>query len=645
MSNSNPNMRPSLPSILSSDTQTPGTTNNNTPTSQSQSNTFNPTKDAGSSQSPNQGIRLPPISFLSNISSMSNPHQMAPPQQQQSQSQSQPQQQPQPQAPQQQPQHQPQSQPPSNPSFGVSRLLNNDQQTSNHSTPSTNTVPPQFGSTTNNQEAAKLSPSIPSVSYLTNNQQQQQQEHQQTQQQQRQQAALPSEVKTEEPAERPSFLSNLVSPNPSIPGSAPAQGQVQTSSSAPTPAPQTVPPVKLKEDITKPDVNEESDEDIIKYYEKKYGINDFTNEEKHDILQHEKRARIEKAKNPNYKTYLCYSIIKRLNTIQPTKKPEEITTKPKHKEFTKRQIIIENEDVLKYASKFPRKHLGSILYTPYPTKSTHEQLSIFQPSDLSTPELEAKAKPIQQGTEIVPLLPELKDYINSIITVRIPSYQINDLQNNKNYINRSIWGTDIYTDDSDVLLILKHNGFLPSIDNELENMIHNSDNNDNNSVEKRTPGNLKDPQNLDQTVNNFRHFINIIGGDIHVDLIVLPKLVKYEGIYRNGINSRTWVTGHDGVSIAIHGVRYGEINSSVESVNNVDIKKRKIDQINEMRSTPVEILDNDGKWKLNYDAWKKIKLQIELEKSKKSKKNDEDKAENKSEKTEKTDKNEKSEKV
>lgn len=587
-------MRPSLPSILSSDSQTPSSNPSNTsPTSNGPHNS----QDAGSSKSPGQGIRLPPISFLSNISNMPNSHQMAPPS-----------------------------------SLGVPRLLNNiDQpisQPSNPNTPST-TATPQFGSRAEatsapvSENTPKISPpSIPSIAHWTNSR-----EPSSFTATSVPPASAPSilsstEIKSENASQplNPSFLSNI----------APTSNSNESRLTPPQPQ------VKLKEDITKPDVNEESDQDIIKYYEKKYCIDDFTNEEKHDILQHEKRARIEKAKNPNYKTYLCYSIIKRLNTIQPTKKsqsseeapplpPPTVSvsapvseplppSKPRTEKFVKREIIIDNNEVLNFASKFPRKHLGSLLYTPYPTRSTHRQLSVFQPSEYNTPE------PNDKDTEIVPLLPEMREYINSIVTVRILSYQINDLQNNKNYLNRAIWGTDIYTDDSDVLLILKHNGFLPNIDNELENTINSGANY--RATEKRTPGNQTQPQNIDQTVNNFRHFVNIIGGDIHVDLIILPTLNSYKGIYRNGVNSRDWKTGHDGVSIAIHGVRYGEINSAVENINNIDVKKRKIEQINEMRETPVEILDNGGKWKLNYEAWKKIKLQIELEKSKKKDKSE-----------------------
>ncbi|CCH46118.1 Transcriptional regulatory protein [Wickerhamomyces ciferrii] len=553
---SNP-LRPSLPSLLSNDSQN-SNSNHTPPNSNGQSSL--------SQKSPNQSIRLPPISFLSGMSSMSNPHQMAPPS-----------------------------------SLGVPRLLNNLDQGQPQQPQQPQGQQPQSGSgyfqtlsNTQSVDHTKISPSIPSISHLTHQQvpQQHQPSHygqlpsiQSTHQQSQSTETIPTI------SAKPSFLNQVLPSSSSNSNSNDIQSQA----------------VKLKEEITKPDVEEESDEDIIKYYEKKYGIMDFTNEEKHDILQHEKRARIEKSKNPNYKTYLCYSIIKRLNTIQPKKvdAPQELQQQNPPPKFIKREIIINNEEVLKNSLKFPRKYLGSILYTPFPTRSTYKQLSCFKNLEID---------PTQEN-EIVPLLPNLKKYINSIITIRIPSYQINNLQNNHNYLNRSIWGSDIYTDDSDILLILKHNGFLPSLDNDFENLIEV-----NQSTEKKTSGNLENKSNIDQTVNNFRHFVNIIGGDIHVDLIILPKLNHYKGHYNNGINSRDWIEGHDGVSIGIFGVKYGEINSSVESINDCDLKKRKIEQIEEMSLIPLEILDNNGKWKLNVEAYKKVKLQLELEKSQKEKK-------------------------
>lgn len=341
-------------------------------------------------------------------------------------------------------------------------------------------------------------------------------------------------------------------------------------------------PPLLNELITKEVGLNESDDEIIKYYSEKYEIFNFSEEEKHDILQHEKRSRIEKLKDPNYKPFLCYSIIKRLNEIP---KKDEVKEPPK--KFVKREIVINNDDVLDIASKFPRKYLGSILYSSYPLRSSYEYYSFYK-----GPKVEESRK-----NDLVPLLPELDEYINSIVTVRITSYDLTNIKNNPSYNKRSIWGTDIYTDDSDILLMLKHNGFLPIVDDEESSK----------EDLKQTPGNKSNNQNISQSVKNFRQFINIISGDIHVDLIVLPKLNEYKGIYRNGINSRSWLTSHDGVSLAIYGVRYGEKNSSIDNINNGELKRNKLKEYIELKDESRYESYGDNGWKLSYEAWKKSK--------------------------------------
>ena len=45
------------------------------------------------------------------------------------------------------------------------------------------------------------------------------------------------------------------------------------------------------------------------------------------------------------------------------------------------------------------------------------------------------------------------------------------------------------------------------------------------------------------------------GFDLAVTLRVMPKLIKYQGSIRHRIKSRTWSTGHDGVSFKIESIR------------------------------------------------------------------------------------------
>jgi hypothetical protein len=55
-------------------------------------------------------------------------------------------------------------------------------------------------------------------------------------------------------------------------------------------------------------------------------------------------------------------------------------------------------------------------------------------------------------------LPDLSDYLGEVIEVRIASEYLS--QENKAFIEKRIWGSDIYTSDSDVVCILQHSGYF-----------------------------------------------------------------------------------------------------------------------------------------------------------------------------------------
>jgi hypothetical protein len=80
---------------------------------------------------------------------------------------------------------------------------------------------------------------------------------------------------------------------------------------------------------------------------------------------------------------------------------------------------------------------------------------------------------------------------------------------------RKIWGTDVYTDDSDLGLMLLHANW----------------------------------------VRWDREGGREIGKDaLHVKLRIVPALVRYTATERNGVDSRGWGNGHDGYSVVIEGV-------------------------------------------------------------------------------------------
>lgn len=86
---------------------------------------------------------------------------------------------------------------------------------------------------------------------------------------------------------------------------------------------------------------------------------------------------------------------------------------------------------------------GSALASP--TTSTPLQLS----DDFDDPV--ASIIYVPSGT-----MPKLSKYLGKLVDIRIASKFIS--LNNYHVQNRTLWGTDIYTDDSDVVAILKHSG-------------------------------------------------------------------------------------------------------------------------------------------------------------------------------------------
>ncbi|KAF9426346.1 hypothetical protein BGZ76_002797 [Entomortierella beljakovae] len=134
------------------------------------------------------------------------------------------------------------------------------------------------------------------------------------------------------------------------------------------------------------------------------------------------------------------------------------------------------------------------------------------------------------------LLPSMQGKENSRLEVRVASSYLT--YDNAKVKKRELWGTDIYTDDSDIVAMLIHSGlFIPPTS------LH---------------GNEEDTVRPSSQQHNFveepiKHICP--GHDLAVTLRVVPKLAKYQGSIKNRIKSRTWSSGHDGVSLKIESVR------------------------------------------------------------------------------------------
>jgi hypothetical protein len=96
-----------------------------------------------------------------------------------------------------------------------------------------------------------------------------------------------------------------------------------------------------------------------------------------------------------------------------------------------------------------------------------------------------------------------------------------DIHPHMDQVQGKLWGTDVYTDDSDVGALLIHAGFV-----RWENAVENR-------MSVRAPAK----------------------SGITVSIRVLPPMVQYYGTAKRGVRSRPWGNSHDGLSIKVESVR------------------------------------------------------------------------------------------
>lgn len=129
-------------------------------------------------------------------------------------------------------------------------------------------------------------------------------------------------------------------------------------------------------------------------------------------------------------------------------------------------------------------------------------------------------------------LPCFSENINGLFTVRIPAADVS--YKNPRVQKRALWGTDIYSDDSDIAAMVIHMGLCT----------------------------LPDPLTSAEATG--------LEKDLLVRLRVVPRLEKYSGSMRHMVQSRPW-EAHDGVSLAIVSVEQLSQNEPI----NIGRKVRK----------------------------------------------------------------------
>lgn len=193
--------------------------------------------------------------------------------------------------------------------------------------------------------------------------------------------------------------------------------------------------------------------------------------------------------------------------------------------------MIKIRPVVNVAAKNPRRHLGCFLYSP--------RISV---PDLHTPTRTKLAVSIRPN-----LIPSFRDslQVNCTYTVRVSRSWLRHAERQAICAERYLWGSGIYTDDSDPVAAAVHSGFVKGAWGEwvdtalLEQVI--KEQNPSIDVKENVPESPPDPP---------------ADTDLHITLLVLPQLEKYTESARYGVKSRTWPeevkdAPHDGVSFMV----------------------------------------------------------------------------------------------
>ncbi|KAJ5319805.1 hypothetical protein N7508_000088 [Penicillium antarcticum] len=196
------------------------------------------------------------------------------------------------------------------------------------------------------------------------------------------------------------------------------------------------------------------------------------------------------------------------------------------------------EPLLSSIAHLPRHHLGSTLYTPR----------------VGAPAARSSTDSSKFGYTTTPQpLPRFEKRENCTFTIRVPRFRIDQSHREEICARRALWGTGVYTDDSDPVAAAIHSGFIRGawgedvdesmLDLEIKDTYQHAP-----QAPAETEGKGKSPKEPRLPP------IPPADKDLHITLLVLPRVAQYDSTILFGLKSRKYTGRHDGMSFKIHAV-------------------------------------------------------------------------------------------
>lgn len=230
----------------------------------------------------------------------------------------------------------------------------------------------------------------------------------------------------------------------------------------------------------------------------------------------------------------------------------------------KSKRIISNKAVLDSVAHKPHEYLGDFVY----------ELDL-KPARLQDPQTGRPPRHAFSSTPKPLPLNVIQGKEGSTLMVKVGKQHLTPSSREEITSRRAVWGTDVYTDDSDVVAACIHGGWIrgewpEDVDVQMLGL------DDGNENEIRDVKHGKSAQGKDAAeLNSNKEFLDAppstgpvqvpVGRDMHVMVTILPNLEKYTSTTRFGIKSREWggklgrdgqLSSHDGLSFMIKSVRF-----------------------------------------------------------------------------------------
>lgn len=224
--------------------------------------------------------------------------------------------------------------------------------------------------------------------------------------------------------------------------------------------------------------------------------------------------------------------------------------------------IIDSKKLVDSVAHLPRRHLGFHLYE----------------TEVLPPSAKISTDPRTPYSSTMRPLPRLEGKENSTLTVRVPRFYLarstetepgSDEAPRYEEIckRRQVFGTEVYTDDSDVVAAAVHAGWIKGDFGEWSEDIHELCSNASDTGEPNREGGAEVSESpLSLPSKPSKPVIPPPNYDAHITLLLLPALESYASTTQHHMLSREWKDiQHDGMSYMIHRIDF--INEGMGSRN------------------------------------------------------------------------------